>query len=118
MLENDRDRELSRYLRSRCEMKPELCVTKTLEQYSKPEFTKSEFILDDQIYGGYAGQEPDRASLARNALLDILSDARTVAPMVQMAKYHSALTAQSYFYVFTHKTFNSEHIVSRLYITA
>ncbi|RZC32962.1 neuroligin-3, partial [Asbolus verrucosus] len=102
MLERDRDQELRKYLRSRCEMKPEICVTHTLAEY-----TQANFSLGVE---GYTGHEPDRASLARDALLDILSDARTVAPMVQMAKYHAALNQQSYFYVFTHKTQSKEHL--------
>lgn len=106
MLEKDRDQELRRYLRSKCEMKPELCLTKALAEY-----TRSEFSMDDGGYG-YSGHEPDKASLARDALLDILSDARTVAPMVQMGMYHSELNQGSYFYVFTHKTLSKGHLVS------
>lgn len=58
------------------------------------------------------GSEPDRAKIARDTLLDILSDARTVAPLVQTAKYHAELNQQSYFYVFTHKTMSKEYLVS------
>lgn len=56
--------------------------------------------------------QPDRATLARDELLDILSDARTVAPVIQTGLYHSALHIQSYFYVFSHKTHSKEYIVS------
>ncbi|KAJ8977444.1 hypothetical protein NQ317_007800, partial [Molorchus minor] len=105
MLEKERDQELRKYMRTRCEMRPELCLVRTLAEY-----TASEFSPHDQKYGDYTGHEPDKASLARDALLDILSDARTVASTVQMAKYHSALNLQSYFYVFTHKTRSKEYI--------
>lgn len=101
MLEKERDEELGKYVSSRCEMKPELCLMQTLEEY-----TGSEFASNDREYEG------SKAFLARNALLDILSDARTVAPIVQMAKYHAALNLQSYFYVFTHKTHSRNYIVS------
>lgn len=107
MLEKERDEELRKYVRSRCEMKPELCLMQTLEEY-----TGSESAVNDQEYGGEGGQGTSKAFLARNALLDILSDARSVAPIVQMAKYHAALNLQSYFYVFTHKTHSKDYIVS------
>lgn len=57
-------------------------------------------------------RQPDRATLARDELLDILSDARTVAPVVQTGLYHSAINLQSYFYVFSHKTHSKEYPVS------
>ncbi|KAJ8918286.1 hypothetical protein NQ315_014156, partial [Exocentrus adspersus] len=104
MPEKERDEELRKYVRSRCEMKPELCLMHTLEEYTGS--------LNDHEYKSYTGHEPSKALLARDALLDILSDARSVAPIVQMAKYHAALNLQSYFYVFTHKTHSRDYIVS------
>lgn len=106
MLERDRDEELRKYFRGRCERKPDVCVARTLGEYSNIDFT----LADDYI--GYTGHEPDKASLARDALLDIFSDSKTVAPMVQMAKYHAALDQQSYFYVFSHRTHSKEYLVS------
>lgn len=115
MLEKERDQELRNYLRTRCEMKPELCLTHTLAEYI--ERNGDEFAQNDEKYGRIVENEPDRATLARDALLDILSDARSVAPIVQMGRYHAALNLQSYFYVFTHKTISKEYIVSILCIS-
>ncbi|CAH0557834.1 unnamed protein product [Brassicogethes aeneus] len=112
MLEKERDEELRSYVRSRCEMEPELCLARTLAEYTQPEFA----LNDENIpQPKSTGQEPDRATLARDALLDILSDARTVAPIVQTARYHAALNLQSYFYVFAHKTSSKEYIRNKSY---
>nr|WCC58147.1 carboxylesterase [Pharsalia antennata] len=105
MLEKERDEELRKYFSSRCEKKPELCLMQTLEEY-----TGSEFASNYREDRDSEGREISKAFLARNALLDILSDARTVAPIVQMGKYHAALNLQSYFYVFTHKTHSRNYI--------
>lgn len=107
MLERERDEELRKYVRSRCEMGPGLCLVQTLDEY-----TGHGFATSDQEYGDGGDHEMSSAFLARNALLDILSDARSVAPIVQMAKYHATLNLQSYFYVFTHKTHSKTYIVS------
>ncbi|XP_018570301.1 uncharacterized protein LOC108910231 [Anoplophora glabripennis] len=105
MLEKERDEELRKYVGSRCEMKPELCLMHTLEEY-----TGSECSSNDQEDRDSPCHVMNKAFRTRNALLDILSDARTVAPIVQMAKYHAALNLQSYFYVFTHKTHSRDYI--------
>lgn len=111
MLEKERDQELKKYLHTRCEFKPELCLARTLAEYSGSEFT-----LDDQVHSGvgieFTGHEPARASVARDNLLDILSDARSVAPVVLTARLHAAVNDQSYFYVFGHATASKEFIVS------
>ncbi|KYB27545.1 neuroligin-3 [Tribolium castaneum] len=109
MLEKDRDQALRRYLESRCEIKPDWCVTRTLAEYTQLDF------MEDESFGGYRDEGFDKASAARDALLDILSDARTVAPMVQMGQYHSALNRGSFFYVFTHKTMSKEYIRDKSY---
>ena len=44
----------------------------------------------------------------RDSILEILSDARVVAPVIQMADLHSALRQRSYFYVFAHQTANGD----------
>ncbi|XP_074040632.1 uncharacterized protein [Leptinotarsa decemlineata] len=111
MLEKERDQELRAYFHSRCEMRPGLCMQRTLDEYSR----NDAFPQSDRLYGDYTGYEPDRASLARDSLLDILSDARSVAPIVQMARYHAALNLQSYFYVFTHRTNSKEYIRDKSY---
>ncbi|XP_057369903.1 neuroligin-4, X-linked-like isoform X2 [Daphnia carinata] len=45
----------------------------------------------------------------RDSILEILSDARVVAPVIQMADLHSAIRQRSYFYVFTHQTTNGDY---------
>lgn len=45
----------------------------------------------------------------RDSILEILSDARVVAPVIQMADFHSAIRQRSYFYVFTHQTTNGDY---------
>lgn len=45
----------------------------------------------------------------RDSILEILSDARVVAPVIQMADLHSSIRQRSYFYVFTHQTTNGDY---------
>lgn len=45
----------------------------------------------------------------RDSILEILSDARVVAPVIQMADMHSAIHQRSYFYVFAHQTTNGDY---------
>lgn len=40
----------------------------------------------------------------RDLVLDVLSDARITAPMIQMAIYHSSINPKSYLYIFQHKS--------------
>ncbi|KAL1513355.1 hypothetical protein ABEB36_002775 [Hypothenemus hampei] len=110
MLENERDEELRKYMRTRCEIKPEACFAKTRAEYNYEEHS---FQRDQGL--SWTSNQPDRATLARDELLDILSDARTVAPVLQTGLYHSALNFQSYFYVFTHKTHSKEYIRNKTY---
>lgn len=35
MLENERDEELGKYMRMRCEMKPDYCFAQTMAKYKK-----------------------------------------------------------------------------------
>lgn len=102
MLNREFEGELRKYMRLRCEKDSESCVTHTLAVYMRN--------VGSDLYDG----QPERALLNRNALLDILSDARTVAPLVQTALYHSELNTDSYFYVFGHKTASLQHLVSRV----
>ncbi|XP_066143229.1 neuroligin-4, X-linked-like isoform X1 [Euwallacea fornicatus] len=103
MLENKRDEELGKYMRVRCEIKPDVCLAETRAKYN---YNERSFQRDQTWMDG----QPDRATLARDELLDILSDARTVAPVLQTGLYHSSLNIQSYFYVFSHKTRAKDYI--------
>lgn len=108
MLERERDQELKKYLSVRCEMKLELCVTRTLAEY-----VNEEFALQNERFPGFAEHMPDKALTARDALLDALSDARSVAPLVRTAEYHAPLRpdSESFFYVFARTTASKENIV-------
>lgn len=105
MLEKERDEELGKYFQFRCEKKPEFCTVRTLNEYSQENHVQADDFSD---------VGPEKAFLVRDVLLDILSDARTVAPVIQTGRYHSTPNMQSYFYVFTHKTHSKEYIVSNL----
>ncbi|KAK4880718.1 hypothetical protein RN001_008864 [Aquatica leii] len=107
LLEKERDQELKKYLRVKCETKPELCVSRTLEEYIGKVI---EFPVHDQARNTFTQPGIDRAKQARDKLLEILSDARSTAPVVQMGKLHSVANPQSYFYVFGHAPSSKEHI--------
>lgn len=103
MLEKERDEELRKYFRVRCEKNSEHCLTHTLKEYKK--------YANDESQKGLRFNT-NEALEARNILLDMLTDARTVAPVIQTGCYHSTPNIQSYFYVFTHKTHSKNYIVS------
>lgn len=100
LLEKELYQELRQYLNLYCEMNVELCINKTLEEYKDLQETNEE-----------------RAIIARNTLLDILSDARTVAPLLLTAKYHASLNSdtETFFYLFAHRTASKAYIVSIIY---
>lgn len=98
MLEKERDQDLNKYLSMRCELNQEVCQLRTLAEYIGPDFA-----MNDQSLGGFA---------TRDMLLDMLSDARTVAPMVLTGRYHASVNPQSYFYVFGHTTASRYFTVS------
>lgn len=98
MLEKERDQDLNKYLGIRCELNHEVCLLRTLAEY-----LGKDFVTSDQSQGGLA---------TRDMLLDMLSDARTAAPMVLTARYHATVNPQSYFYVFGHTTASRNFIVS------
>lgn len=96
LFEREGNKELMKYLRIRCEQKPDLCLSSTIREYQ----AKS------------AEDNSDKTKLTKDKLLDMLSDARTVAPIVQMGRLHSVVNPQSYFYVFGHITSSLEYLVS------
>nr|CAD7444738.1 unnamed protein product [Timema bartmani] len=88
MLEKERDQMLRSYFQAKYEMKPDLALAETLREYTDWRHSLSK----------------NMAEVCRDVLLDILSDARVAAPLVQMADFHSAVNPKSYFYVFTHRS--------------
>lgn len=102
LLEKELLQELRDYLAPYCEMNLELCINRTLEEYKDEEETNEE-----------------KAVIARNTLLDILSDARTVAPLLLTAKHHAPLNpeTETFFYVFAHRTASKAYVVSKQILT-
>uniref|UniRef100_A0A1B6C6P7 Carboxylesterase type B domain-containing protein n=1 Tax=Clastoptera arizonana TaxID=38151 RepID=A0A1B6C6P7_9HEMI len=82
MLEEDQQYMLRNYLQARFELLPDVALAKTTQQYTT--WLKSSAIDH------------------RNNILEVLSDARVAAPIIQMANYHSQANNNSYFYVFKH----------------
>ncbi|PNF43770.1 hypothetical protein B7P43_G11411 [Cryptotermes secundus] len=96
MLEQERDKEIRSYVRERFEYEPGLSLAETLKAYN---------VIRRQL------NESTRsvAETNRDILLDILSDARAAAPMVQTANFHSSANPKSYFYVFAHKSIYGDY---------
>jgi hypothetical protein len=91
MLEQERDKKILTYVRERFEYEPGLSLAETLKAYNVTR-RRSTYSLGSV------------AETHRDILLDILSDARVVAPMVQTANFHSSANPRSYFYVFSHRS--------------
>jgi hypothetical protein len=91
MREQERDRKIRTYVQDRFEFEPDLSLAKTLKAY---DVTRRRASSSSQSV----------AETHRDILLDILSDARAAAPMVQTANFHSSANPKSYFYVFSHRS--------------
>ncbi|KAJ4427222.1 hypothetical protein ANN_24839 [Periplaneta americana] len=89
MLEQDRDKKIRSYVQERFQYLPDLSLAETLKAYN---VTRRRTSASSQSI----------AETNRDILLDVLSDARVAAPMVQTANFHSSVNPQSYFYVFSH----------------
>ena len=71
------------------------------------------------IYSRYSPSklDPQRWNVETNreVILNLFSDARTLAPMISFANYQSKANRQSYFYVFGHNSVSTEYAaVSKL----
>lgn len=99
MLDKERNDELRQYLKLRCDNKVENCLERTLKMYIKDSDRLSKVGSAEVLQN-------------RDVFLDVLSDARSVAPVIQTGRFHSKRNIQSYFYVFTHKTHSKEYKVS------
>ena len=91
MLEQERDKKIRTYVRDRFEYESGLILAETLKAYNATNRR-------------YSDSSHSVAETNRDMLLDILSDARVAAPMVQTANFHSSANPKSYFYVFSHKS--------------
>ncbi|KAL9890887.1 neuroligin 1 isoform 2-T6 [Glossina fuscipes fuscipes] len=91
--ENERDNLLRFYMQSRFDIRPDLALAATLKKYS-------------DMY-----TNPIKASKLehRDVVLDILSDARVVGPLMQTGLFHAEVNRRNYMYVFGHNSFGGPH---------
>lgn len=92
MLEKERDTYLRLYMQTRFEMKPDVALALTLKLYATD----------------YANPNKNAADDNRDTLLEILSDARVVAPLMQTGFFHANLNPRSFMYVYGHNTRNGD----------
>lgn len=92
LLERERDANLRAYLEARFEYNPDNALSSVLSEYT--DLSQASSLQH------------------RDTVLEILSDARVAAPIVQMADYHSVANPKSYFYVFGHSTLSKKYTVS------
>lgn len=86
LLENERDGYLRFYMQNRFEIRPDIAMTLTLQEYND--------MYDDAAH--------PKAEEHRDVVLDILSDARVAAPLLQTGIYQSKVNPSSYMYLFSH----------------
>ncbi|XP_055375181.1 uncharacterized protein LOC129607939 [Condylostylus longicornis] len=88
LTENERDQFLRFYMNSRYDIRPDLAVAATLKQYM-------------DVYNN-----PSKATKHehRDVVLDILSDARIVGPLLQTGLFHADVNPRNYMYVFGHNS--------------
>ncbi|XP_075145132.1 neuroligin 1 [Haematobia irritans] len=93
--ENERDNLLRFYMQSRFDIRPDLALAATLKKYS-------------DMY-----TNPIKATNMehRDVVLDILSDARVVGPLIQTGLFHAEVNRRNYMYVFGHNSFGGPHAV-------
>ncbi|XP_011295269.2 uncharacterized protein LOC101895461 [Musca domestica] len=91
--ENERDNLLRFYMQSRFDVRPDLALAATLKKYS-------------DMY-----TNPIKATNMehRDVVLDILSDARVVGPLLQTGLFHAEVNRRNYMYVFGHNSFGGPH---------
>ncbi|XP_037948999.1 neuroligin-3-like [Teleopsis dalmanni] len=86
--ENERDNLLRFYMQSRFDVRPDLALAATLNKYN-------------DMYNN-----PIKATNLehRDVVLDILSDARVVGPLMQTGLFHADVNRRNYMYVFGHNS--------------
>lgn len=88
ILEKDFQVTLRTYLTARSEYAPDVAYFKTRSEYTNFQNQSMRFTDAD----------------LRDILLDILSDARVAAPLIQTADLHLPENPKSYFYIFGHNS--------------
>lgn len=93
LLETEKDNLLRFYMQNRFEIRPDLALAATLREYTDIYTDPNKALADEH----------------RDTLLEILSDARVTAPVVQMGLYHTKVNPRSYMYVFGHNSEAGEY---------
>lgn len=86
LLENERDSYLRFYMQNRFEVRPDIAMDLTLREYNN-------------IYTNPKKALPEEH---RDVVLEILSDARVAAPLLQTGVYHARVNPSTYMYLFSH----------------
>ncbi|XP_023936218.2 uncharacterized protein LOC112044578 [Bicyclus anynana] len=93
ILENQRDEFITKFVKIVFEGAEEEALNEILKQYSPSK-------LDPQRWN---------VETNRDVVLNLFSDARTLAPMINFANYQSKANRQSYFYVFAHNSVSTDY---------
>ncbi|XP_068628362.1 uncharacterized protein [Battus philenor] len=93
VLENQRDEFIKKYIKVRFEGAEEEALKDILKQYSNKKGDPQRWNVDTN----------------RDVILDLFSDARTLAPMISFSNYQSKANRQSYFYVFGHNSISTDY---------
>ncbi|XP_011209314.3 uncharacterized protein LOC105230312 isoform X1 [Bactrocera dorsalis] len=86
--ENERDNLLRFYMQTRFDVRPDLALAATLKKY------------EDMYNNPTKGTNSEH----RDVVLDILSDARVVGPLMQTGLFHADVNRRNYMYVFGHNS--------------
>lgn len=86
LLDSERDGYLRFYMQNRFEFRPNIAMELALREYSN-------------IYTNTKKPQPGEH---RDVVLEILSDARVAAPLLQTGIYHSRVNPSTYMYLFSH----------------
>uniref|UniRef100_A0A2A4J5D4 Carboxylesterase type B domain-containing protein n=1 Tax=Heliothis virescens TaxID=7102 RepID=A0A2A4J5D4_HELVI len=93
VLENQRDDFIKKYAKIIFEGAEDQTLKSILKEYSPSK-------LDPQRWN---------VETNRDVILNVFSDARTLAPVIRFANYQSKANRQSYFYVFGHNSISSDY---------
>lgn len=88
LLEKEKNNLLRYYMQNRFEIRPDVALVATLKEYTD----------------SYTDPKRAMAEEHRETLLEILSDARVVAPLIQAGVYHARVNPRTYMYVFGHNS--------------
>lgn len=96
LLETERNNFLRFYMQNRFEVRPDVAFQSTIREYTAPNLQrdpKEEFTSDEH----------------RDILLEMFSDARVAAPIVQTGIYLSKEIPKCFMYVFAHNSDEGEY---------